>query len=99
MVDKTAKLAKELIDNLALAFGGLSQVPDRVVGMAIYTNTNGGAWRHAVDSEACEIVDASVKIIASCYELDNAAEEQCRRDVMAGFNEAKAVALAFCPID
>ena len=75
-------LANTVLAGLTLAFGGLSQVPDRLVGEAVYAHfANGGGQ----DTHPHAVMAAAAALIAARWEEDG---EAILARVEVGFADA-----------
>ncbi len=69
-------------EDLATAFGGYSQVPDRVVGMAIIGQVNNNGLEFG-PKELDDVVNA----ICDRWEDQNPNPDEIRRDILEGIKE------------
>lgn len=89
--EKEKKLdGNALWGRLAGAFGGYSQVPDKVVGMALAGQINNGELSYSSTEECSEVLDGVVNAICEQWkDLDEAPRpEEVRGQVIAGMKEA-----------
>lgn len=81
---------KEVWDRLAGAFGGYSQVPDRVVGMAIAGQINNGELSYSSIEECTARLDQVVEAICERWEDQDINSDDVRKEIIEGMKvEAK----------
>lgn len=79
--------AESIINALANAFGGMSQIPDTTVGEAIHGRHNNGGLGGALPAD---VIEAAAVAVYS-YWMENGAElEPTRADIQRGFDAAAA---------
>lgn len=72
----------KILEELAMAFGGYSQVPDNVVGMAIAGQINNNGLKFSSE-ELDEVVDQ----ICERWEEQNLKPEEVRNHILRGIKE------------
>ena len=72
----------KVLDDLAAAFGGYSQVPDRVVGMAIAGQINNGGLEFGQEQ-----LNGVVRRICERWEDQNPNPEEIRNDILQGIKD------------
>jgi hypothetical protein len=82
MAHTAVGIAENIIDHLGMAFGGLSQVPDRVVGAAIFgRHNNGGDTGVSPD----DVMQAASGILAEHWGEDVPVVRARIKRIKAGF--------------
>ena len=79
--------AESIINALANAFGGMSQLPDTVVGEAIHGRHNNGGLG---GQNPADVIEAAAQAVYS-YWMENGVElEPTRAGIQGGFDAAAA---------
>ena len=79
--------AESIINALANAFGGMSQIPDTTVGEAIHGRHNNGGLG---GQSPADVIEAAAQATHS-YWMENGADiEQIRADIQRGYDAAAA---------
>lgn len=79
--------AESIINALANAFGGMSQIPDNVIGEAVHGRHNNGGLG---GQSPADVIEAATEAVYS-YWMENGADLlDVRADIQRGFDAAAA---------
>lgn len=89
--------AKLIVESLSIAFGGLSQVPDSLLGHAVFGRVNNGGPR--TNTEIRALIDGIVGVISGHWDNVELDEDSLRARIVGGYRAAwNAKASTYAPL-